>query len=58
MPLPDKPWDQLTDEEKEQWTKAAEENGPRLIGGIIVSGEDFNRTVRAQWRRKEGRQTY
>jgi len=58
MALPDKPWDQLTDEEKEQWEKAAKENGPRLIGGITVPGEDYNRTVRAQWRRREGKQTY
>jgi len=58
MALPDKPWDQLTQEEKQQWQKAAEENGPRLIGGIAVSGVDFNRTVRARWSRQRGKQTY
>jgi len=58
MALPDKDWELMTEQEKLQWVDAADKNSPHLIGGIRPSGEDFHRTVRSQWRRKEGKHIY
>lgn len=50
--LSDKPWHQLTQDEKRAWKEAAETKGPVLFGGATIAPDEYRNTVVASWRRQ------
>lgn len=49
--LSDKPWNQLSQQEKQAWREAAEIKGPVLFGGAKVEAQAYRDTVVRSWRR-------
>lgn len=49
--LSDKPWSQLTEQERHAWREAAETKGPVLFGGATVAPQAYRDTVVGSWNR-------